>query len=81
MNKLFWCSRLYISAWQDFFSRQHSLIEDFGKNFGDFRHLVCQVRGHPQMTSTLCRTVESENGHFCNEGKNHIFLGLLPTIM
>jgi hypothetical protein len=28
---------------KDFFSRQHTLIEDFGHNFGDFRNLVCQV--------------------------------------
>jgi hypothetical protein len=29
---------------KDFFSRQQSLVEDFGKNFADFRNLVCQVK-------------------------------------
>jgi hypothetical protein len=28
---------------KDFFSRQQTLVEEFAKNFGDFRNLICQV--------------------------------------
>ena len=28
---------------KDFFSRQQTLVEEFAKNFGEFRNLVCQV--------------------------------------